>query len=250
MRVILTAGASGIGRAIAEKLVAGGARVHLCDIDKAALDALPAGITGAQVDVAKEAELDAWLDQALDALGGCDVLINNAGIAGPTGAVEDLTLADWQQCIAVNLDAQFLTCRKVLAVMKAQGSGSIVNLSSTSGQYAAPFRSPYVAAKWAVIGFTKTVATEAGPFGIRCNAICPGAVEGDRMDRVLQAESAASGRTIEEVRRDYASGTSMRRFAEASEIADLCAFLASDAARFISGQVIAVDGHTETYHSE
>ena len=142
-----------------------------------------------------------------------------------------------------------LTCRAIAPVMKRQKSGAIINLSSTSGLFGAPFRAPYAAAKWAVIGFTKTIATELGPFGIRCNAICPGAVSGERMDRVLAAEAQARGVTADDVYRDYASGSSLRRFAEPAEIAQLCLYLSSDAAKFVSGQAIAVDGNTETYHS-
>lgn len=248
-RVFITAGAGGIGRVIADSYAAQGAKVYVCDVDAGAVAALPSGIDGHVVDVTDEAAIDAWLSTGLEALGGCDVLVNNAGIAGQAGPVEDLDLAQWRACLAVNLDAQMLTCRRIAPVMKAQGSGVITNLSSTSGLYAVPFRAPYVAAKWAVIGFTKTIATELGPFGIRCNAICPGAVSGDRMDRVLAAEAQARGTTPQEVYEDYASGTSLRRFATAQEIADMCLFLSSDAAGFVSGQAIAVDGHTETYHS-
>ena len=142
-----------------------------------------------------------------------------------------------------------ITCRAIAPVMKAQESGVITNLSSTSGLFGAPFRAPYAAAKWAVIGFTKTIATELGPHGIRCNAICPGAVSGDRMDRVLAAEAKARGITASDVYKEYASGSSLRRFAEPEEIAGLCTYLSSDAAKFVSGQAIAVDGNTETYHS-
>jgi NAD(P)-dependent dehydrogenase (short-subunit alcohol dehydrogenase family) len=207
-------------------------------------------ITATFVDVRDEPALDDWLQSALTQMGGCDVLVNNAGIAGQAGPIESLDLAQWKTCLAVNLDAQMLTCRRVAPVMKQQKSGVIINMSSTSGLYGVPFRAPYAAAKWAVIGFTKTIATELGPHGIRCNAICPGAVEGDRMDRVLAAEGAARGVTPQQVYHDYASGTSLRRFARPEEIADMCLFLASDAARFVSGQVIAVDGNTETYHAE
>ncbi len=249
-RIFLTAGAGGIGRAIAESYAAQGAAVWTCDLDQAALGTLPEGITGKVVDVTNEGAVDHWIATGLDVMGGCDVLINNAGIAGQAGPVEDLDLAAWRQCLAVNLDAQMLTTRRIAPVMKAQGHGVITNLSSTSGLYAVPFRAPYVAAKWGVIGFTKTMATELGPYGIRCNAICPGAVSGDRMDRVLAAEAAARGDTPEDVYRDYTSGTSLRRFATAQEIADLCLFLSSEGAAFISGQAIAADGNTETYHSE
>lgn len=248
-RVFITAGAGGIGKVIAESYAAQGAQVFVCDQDRAAVNALPDQITGACVDVTDEAALDSWLQAGLSQFGGCDVLINNAGIAGQADPVEALDLAEWKQCLAVNLDAQMLTCRAIAPVMKRQKSGAIINLSSTSGLFGAPFRAPYAAAKWAVIGFTKTIATELGPFGIRCNAICPGAVSGERMDRVLAAEAQARGVTADDVYRDYASGSSLRRFAEPAEIAQLCLYLSSDAAKFVSGQAIAVDGNTETYHS-
>ena len=248
-RVFITAGAGGIGKVIAQTYAAQGAKVYVCDQDSAAIDALKNGITGACVDVTDEAALDSWLQAGLAQLGGCDVLINNAGIAGQADPVEALDLARWKQCLAVNLDAQMITCRAIAPVMKRQKSGVIINLSSTSGLFGAPFRAPYAAAKWAVIGFTKTIATELGPYGIRCNVICPGAVSGDRMVRVLAAEALARGVTAAEVYADYASGSSLRRFAEPEEIAQLCVYLSSDAAKFVSGQAIAVDGNTETYHS-
>jgi len=252
-RVIITAAGSGIGRAVASRFADAGARVHVCDVDESALDQLTSAfpnIAASNVDVADETALDGWLDGALDSLDGCDLLINNAGIAGPTGAVEELTLQAWRQCLAINLDAQMITCRKVVPAMKAQRSGCIINMSSTAGLFGCPFRTPYAAAKWAVIGFTKSIAAETGPCNIRCNAVCPGSVDGDRMDRVIAAEATKTGKTAEKIRTEYTSGTSMRRFATAFEIADLCAYLASDAAKFISGQAISVDGHTETYHSE
>lgn len=248
-RVFITAGAGGIGKVIAEAYSAQGAQVYVCDQDRAAIAALPSQITGHCVDVTDETALDDWLQSGLAQLGGCDVLINNAGVAGQADPVEALDLAQWKHCLAVNLDAQMLTCRAIAPVMKQQKSGAIINLSSTSGLFGAPFRAPYAAAKWAVIGFTKTIATELGPFGIRCNAICPGAVSGERMDRVLAAEAQARGVTADDVYKDYASGSSLRRFAEPEEIAQLCLYLSSDAARFVSGQAIAVDGNTETYHS-
>jgi NAD(P)-dependent dehydrogenase (short-subunit alcohol dehydrogenase family) len=252
-RIIITAAGAGIGREIATRFADEGAQVHVCDVDQQGLDHFRSqhpDISPARVDVADEAAVDAWLRNALSELGGCDVLVNNAGISGPTAAVEEMTLDTWRQCLAINLDAQMLTCRRVVPVMKAQRSGCIINMSSTAGLFGCPFRTPYAAAKWAVIGFTKSVAAEAGPFNIRCNAICPGSVDGDRMDRVIAAEAAKTGKSQDKVRAEYASGTSLRRFAKASEIADLCQYLASDAAKFISGQAISVDGHTETYHSE
>ncbi len=248
-RVFITAGAGGIGRVIAQAYADQGAQVYLCDQDQAALDTLPDHFHASRVDVTDEAALEAWLQAGLASLGGCDVLINNAGIAGQAGPVETLDLGQWKHCLAVNLDAQMITCRTIAPAMKAQKAGVIINMSSTSGLFGAPFRAPYAAAKWAVIGFTKTIATELGPHGIRCNAICPGAVSGDRMDRVLQAEAEARGVTADDIYTEYASGSSLRRFAEPQEIAGLCLYLSSDAAKFVSGQAIAVDGNTETYHS-
>ena len=183
--------AGGIGAVIAETFVTAGARVHTCDISGAALDALTArnpSIAAAQVDLSDEEAIADWCEQAITDLGGADVLINNAGIAGPTAAVEDISLDDWRQCLAIDLDSHFLTCRSVVPVMKTQRSGSIVNMSSTAGQVGYGRRSPYAAAKWAVIGFTKSLAIEVGPYGVRVNAICPGAVRGDRMGRVIAAD--------------------------------------------------------------
>ena len=248
---MVTAGAAGIGRAIATSFAGEGARVHVCDVDEAALAAigrdLP-GVTAMRVDVADEADVDRWFDGALADLGGLDVLVNNAGTSGPTGVVEEITLADWHRCLAVCLDSQFLCARRAAPVMKEQRSGSIVNLSSTAGQYGYGLRTPYAAAKWAVIGLTKSLAVELGPYGVRVNAICPGPVSGERMERVIAAEVATSGRSAAELREEYTRGSSIARFVEPSEIADACRFLASPAARMISGQALAVDGHTETFH--
>ncbi|MEM8732247.1 MAG: SDR family oxidoreductase [Pseudomonadota bacterium] len=247
-RVVITAGGDGIGAAMARGFAAAGARVALCDIDRAAAESvaadLPAAL-GLWGDVADEASVDAFFDAAETHLGGIDVLCANAGTGGPVAPLTEISLEDWRACLAVNLDGSFLACRRAAPVMQAQGAGAIVMTSSTSGLYGVPTRSPYVAAKWAVIGVMKTLAMELGPSGVRVNAICPGAVEGARMDRVVAAEAAARGRTEAEVRALYAEGTSMRRWVTAEEVADTAVFLASPQARHISGQAIAVDGHTE-----
>lgn len=250
-RVLITAAAAGIGRVVAAAFAAQGARVHLCDVDDDALrevrDALP-GVTATKVDLADPAALDAWLDAAIADLGGVDVLVNNAGAKGPTACVEDVGLDEWRACLAVGLDTHFLCVRKVAPVMKAQGAGSIVNISSTAGLYGYGMRTPYAAAKWAVIGLTKSLAVELGPYGVRCNAVCPGSVAGDRMTAVIAAEAAHRGVDAAEVEAEYVGGQSIARFVEPSEIADMCLFLASPAAKMVSGQAIAVDGHTETFH--
>ena len=223
--------------------------MHVCDIDGAAVRAAAAlGLHASEVDVADLAALDWWLDRVLDAGGGVDVLINNAGIAGPTALVEDIEPAEWQRCLAIDLTSHYRACARVIPAMKAARRGSIVNISSTAGLYGIGLRAPYVAAKWAVIGLTKTLAIELGPYGVRANAICPGSVDGDRMRAVIDRESAARGATSQAVEREYLEGQSIARFVQPEEIADLCLFLASDAARMITGQAISVDGHTETFH--
>jgi NAD(P)-dependent dehydrogenase (short-subunit alcohol dehydrogenase family) len=248
---MVTAGGGGIGAVIAHTFAVAGARVHTCDISREALDALAersSTIAGTVVDLGDEAAIVNWCDLALKDLGGVDILVNNAGIAGPTADVEDVSLEDWRQCLAIDLDSHFLTCRAVVPVMKDQRSGSIINMSSTAGQVGYGRRTPYAAAKWAVIGFTKSLAIEVGPYGVRANAICPGAVRGERMGRVIAAEAAARGLSEAEVEAEYASSQSIARFVDPQEIADMAYFLASPESRMVSGQAIAVDGHTETYH--
>jgi NAD(P)-dependent dehydrogenase (short-subunit alcohol dehydrogenase family) len=251
LRVLVSAGASGIGVAIAGRFRADGARVSVCDRDDAAVSRMLGAdpdLHGVVADVADGDALAGWVEGVVERWGGVDVLVNNAGIAGPTARVEDIDPADWRECLAVNLDSQFLLARLVVPSMKAQRDGVIVNISSTAGLYGYGMRTPYAASKWAVIGFTKSLAIELGPFGVRANAIAPGSVEGDRMSRVIEAEASARGLPAEAVEREYTQGQSIPRFVRPSEIADVCAFLASPAASMINGQVIAVDGNTETYH--
>ncbi|MGB1389532.1 MAG: SDR family oxidoreductase [Paracoccaceae bacterium] len=243
-RVLITAGASGIGRAMAEAFSASGAQVWVTDIDETALANCPDNWQRSVANAADESDVAGIFQQIDTVWGGLDALCANAGIAGPTAAIEDIDLQDWRRCLSVNLEGAFLSAKYATRRLKAQGSGSIVLTSSTAGQYGYPFRAPYASAKWAVIGLMKTLSMELGPFGIRANAICPGAVEGPRMEGVLAREAAAKGMTRDAVYAGYAAGTSMGRFVEASDIANMAVFLASDAARLVSGQVIAVDGHT------
>ena len=248
-RVIITAGGAGLGRTTAEAFLAVGARVHVCDVDGDALDALRAAapeIGTTLADVADPVQVDRLFDDALARLGGLDALINNAGIAGPTGPVEALAPEDFRRTLEVNVDGQFLCVRRAAPIMKAARAGAIVNISSTAGLFGFPMRTPYAASKWAVIGLTKTLAMELGPFGIRVNAICPGPIEGPRIDRVIAAKAEARGISFEEVRDDFARNTSMRAFVRAEEVADAVLFLCSDAGAKVSGQALAVDGHTES----
>ena len=250
-RVMITAAASGIGRAIAEAFQAKGARVHICDANEEALSSFRAtnpNIAATRVNVRSETEIDTWFDEALNHLGGLDVLVNNAGIKGPTAAVDDIELADWKECIEVCLDAQFLCARRAAPVMKAQKSGIIINMSSNAGQFGFGNRTPYAAAKWGVIGLTKSLAIELGPYNVRCNAICPGAVKGLRIDKVIDGEAALRGVGTQLVAAELVSQQSLSRFTEASEVANLAVFLASPEAFMINGQDIAIDGHVETFH--
>lgn len=240
-QVLITAGASGLGFAMAGAFSAAGDQVWVTDIDAGALAACPSGWETRRADVTDEVAVA----RVCAEMGQIDVLCANAGIAGPTALLEDVALADWRACLAVNLDGAFLAAKHAVPAMKARGQGAVLLTSSTAGLYGYPNRAPYAAAKWAVIGLMKTLAMELGPFGIRANAICPGAVEGPRMEGVLAREAAAKGMTRDAVYAGYARGTSMRRFMTAEDIAAMAVFLGSDAARHVSGQVIAVDGHTE-----
>lgn len=248
-RVVITGGAAGIGARMAERFAELGDRVAVCDADPKACTAFARdheGIRVAVSDVTKAAEMDRFLAEIEADWGGVDVVCANAGIGGAAGLIEDLSIDDWRACLAVNLDGAFLTCRWAARVMRAQRSGLIVLTSSTSGQWGHPFRSPYATAKWGIIGLMKTLAMELGPAGVRVNAICPGAVEGPRMERVLEKEASASGVAPDDIRKAYANGTSLKTWVTADDIADAAIWLASDMASKISGQSITVDGHTET----
>ena len=248
LRVFVTAGATGIGGTLVRRFTEAGAQVAFCDVDASAVAAQLHG-TGYVADVTDEAAM-AEIFTKIDAqLGGIDVVCANAGIGGPAGKIEDIALADWQATLNVNLTGAFLTCRWAAAQMRAQKSGLILLTSSTAGLFGYPYRSPYATAKWGVIGLMKTLAMELGPAGIRVNALCPGSVTGDRMDRVVANEAAARGIPEQDVRDSYVTGVSMKTWVSADDIADTALFLASDAGRKISGQAMAIDGHTETLNA-
>lgn len=247
LRVMVSAGAQGIGRAIAETFLAAGARVHICDVAEPALEeclaALP-GLAGSVADVADQAQMDAWFETAQAHLGGLDIMINNAGISGPTGPVEDLAVDDWRMTVDINLNAMFYAVRRAVPLLKAAAAGtgaaSMVNLSSIAGKFGYPYRTPYSASKWAVVGFTKSLSRELGPFGIRVNAIQPGPVAGPRIERVISAKAESLG-ISEQAMRDKMTGmTSMQRFVTAQDIANMTVFLCSEQGRNVSGQAIAV----------
>lgn len=243
-RVLITAGANGIGLVMAKAFQAAGDRVWVTDLDAARIAGLPAGIRGSHVDAASEPGMEALFAEIARDWGGLDVLCANAGIKGPTAPVEDMALEAWHQCLAVNLDGAMLAAKYGARLMKPAGRGVMIFTSSTSGLYGTPYRAPYVASKWGVIGLMKTVAMELGPFGIRANAICPGSVNGERIDRVIAAEAEAKGMTPDAVRAGYAQGTALKRLSDPEDVAHMALFLASDAARMVSGQALAVDGMT------
>lgn len=240
-RVLITAGGSGIGRAMALAFHDAGHDVWVTDI--VPCEDVP--WTCSVADASDETAMAAVFAEISTIWGGLDVLCANAGVAGPTALVEDIALADWKACVSVNLEGAFLAAKYAAPLMKSQGAGAMIFTSSTAGIHGYPNRAPYSSAKWAIIGLMKTVAMELGPFGIRANAICPGAVEGPRMEGVLEREASAKSMTRDQVYEGYAAGTSMRTFVEAEDVAQMALFLGSDAAKRVSGQVIAVDGHTE-----
>jgi NAD(P)-dependent dehydrogenase (short-subunit alcohol dehydrogenase family) len=249
LRVLVTAGAGGIGLEIVRAFLREGARVHVCDVDEAALRALAEAhpeVTRSRADVADRAEVARLFDDALQALGGLDCLVNNAGIAGPTGRVEEIAPEDWDRTLAINITGQFNCTRLAVTHLKKSANPCIVNLSSAAGRFGFPLRSPYSASKWGVVGVTKTWAMELGEFGIRVNAILPGAVDGERIRRVFEAKAKARGTTTEEQQRVALQQASIKELIQPQQLADMIVYLASPLARTISGQAIAIDGDLQS----
>ncbi len=243
-RVLITAGAAGIGREFARAFAATGAKVFICDIDEPGLAALAKEIpalTAQRCDMGKRSEIERMVPDAIKALGGLDVLINNAGIAGLTLPVDQMPPDDWDKVVAVNLTGMFDVTRLAIPHLKQSKAGVIINMASIAGRFGFANRSPYAATKWGVIGFTKTLALELGEWGIRANAIAPGAVAGERIQRVFAGRAQLSGRSMEEVKAEAFSQQSIADFIDPKDIAQLAVFLASPAAKSISGQVMPID---------
>jgi NAD(P)-dependent dehydrogenase (short-subunit alcohol dehydrogenase family) len=248
-RVLVTAGASGIGLATARAFAAEGARVVVCDVNRDALAALAtndAAIAGLDADVSKPADVTRLFDEVDARLGGLDTLVNNAGIAGPTAACQDVELEDWQRTLDVNLTGMFLCAKLAIPRLKQSTNGSMVNLSSAAGRFGFALRSPYAASKWGVIGFTKSLSIELGDAGVRVNAICPGAVAGDRIDRVIAGKAKARGLAFETVRDEFLGKTSLKRFVTAEDIANAIVFLASKLGANIDGHALPIDGDVQS----
>jgi NAD(P)-dependent dehydrogenase (short-subunit alcohol dehydrogenase family) len=247
LRVLVTAGAAGIGLEIARAFLREGAKVHVCDVDGAALAAIAKSdptLTRSACDVADRAAVARLFGDAQQRLGGLDCLVNNAGIAGPTGRVEEIRPEDWDRCIAVDLTGQFNCARLAIPLLKQSKNASVINLSSQAGKHGFPLRAPYAAAKWGVIGFTKTLAIELGPSGVRVNALLPGLVAGDRIRRVIEAKSQQLGRSFAEQERAMFQFTSIKDYVTPQQLADMVVFLASPRAKTVSGQAISVCGDT------
>lgn len=243
-RVIVTAGAGGIGRAIVDAFVTAGAIVATCDLDETALGGLPTEVLREVVDVSDHAALAGFTTRMAQQMGGLDCLVNNAGIAGPTGPIEDLDLADIERCLSICLTSQFVTIGRAVPFLRDSHNASVVNISSLAGRLGFRLRSPYAAAKWGVIGLTKSMAIELGPDNIRVNAVLPGLVEGDRQRRVLEARAQVRGISFAEAEEAAFSFTSIRDYVTAQQIADQVLFLASPRGKMISGQALSICGDT------
>lgn len=247
-RVLITAGAKGIGREIARAFATQGALVFVIDLDADGLAALAREIPGVQTavcDMSRRADIERVVPAAAAALEGLDVLVNNAGIAGPTAPVDETDPEAWDHVVQVNLNGTFHVTRLAIPHLKKSPAGSIIVLSSVAGRFGFPNRCAYAATKWGLIGFTKTLSREMGPFGIRANAIAPGAVEGPRIDHVFEGRAKRSGRTPEEERQAHLALQSLPRLVDPRDIASLAVFLASDAGKSISGQVLSIDNDTQ-----
>jgi NAD(P)-dependent dehydrogenase (short-subunit alcohol dehydrogenase family) len=248
LRTFVSGGAAGIGRTIADMLVAHGARVHVSDVSEDAIadySAAHPDQPASRADVSDAKRMEEVFARIGADWGGLDALINNAGIAGPTGGVEEISVEDWRRCLDIDLTGQFICAHFAVPMFKAAGGGSIVNMSSAAGRFGYAFRTPYSAAKWGVIGFTQSLAKELGPSNIRVNAVLPGIIEGPRMESVIAARAKQVGLTHEEMKTSYLERVSLRRMTPQADIAALVTFLVSDLGRNLSGQSFGVDGNVE-----
>jgi len=247
LRVMVSAGANGIGLEIARAFVREGARVHVCDVDAAAIARLAnsdTAITATRCDVSNRDQVAFFFEQGLEHLGGLDCLVNNAGIAGPTGRVHEIDPAEWDRCIAIDLTGQFNCVRLAVPHLARSPNASVMNVSSLAGRLGFAMRTPYAAAKWGVIGLTKSLAIELGDDGIRVNALLPGVVAGERQKRVLTAKAEARGIDFEEMEKLALSFTSLKEYVTPQQLADLVVFVASPRGKTISGQALSVCGDT------
>ncbi len=244
-KVLVTAGASGIGKSIAGAFLAAGDDVYVCDINADALNSTAAELKGLKTglcNIGERGQVETMVAEAAKGLGGIDVLVNNAGVSGPTAAVRDVDPDLWEQVLKVNLTGTFNVTKAAIPHLIASGNGVIIVMSSAAGRFGYPNRSPYATTKWGLIGFTKTLSMELGEHNIRANAILPGAVDGDRIQRVFQERALAAGKNVDESKSIAMANQSLKYLVDPEGIAALAVFLASDAARSISGQTFPIDG--------
>ena len=242
--VLVTAGASGIGKHIAAAFIRAGADVYTCDINAEALKSAAAELKGLKTgicNVGDRAQIERMVADAARELGGIDVLVNNAGISGPTAPVQDVDPDQWEQVLKVDLTGTFIVTKNAIPHLIRSGNGVIINMSSAAGRFGYPNRSPYSTVKWGLIGFTKTLSMELGEHNIRANAILPGAVDGERIQRVFEGRAKATGKSLEEIKAIAMENQSIKRLVDPDDIAALAVFLASDAAKSISGQTLPID---------
>ena len=250
-KVIISAGASGIGLATTKVCLSRGAYVYLCDIDSKSIKKLNKHplknkrLFIYQCDASNEEQVSLFFDNIKKKTKRIDALINNVGIAGPTGSLEKLKSKDWENTLHVDVNSHFYFTKKAIPLIKKSKNGSIINISSTAGILGFPLRSPYAASKWAIIGVTKTLAMELGKFNIRVNAVCPGTIKGDRMKRVIRDKAKFTKVPSKSIEKDFISMSSMKQWILEEDIGKMCSFLISDDSSKVSGQVISVDGHTE-----
>jgi len=244
---MISAGADGIGLEVARAFAREGARVHVCDVDEKALDRLgrtDPSLSRSVCDVASREQVARFFEEGIAKLGGLDCLVNNAGIAGPTGRVDEIDPAQWDRCLAVDLTGQFNCVRLAVAHLRRSPNASILNVSSLAGRLGFAMRTPYASAKWGVVGLSRSLAIELGPDNIRVNALLPGIIAGDRQKRVLGAKAEARGVSFEEMERIAFSYTSLKEYVTPQQLADLVVFVASPRGRMISGQALSVCGDT------
>jgi NAD(P)-dependent dehydrogenase (short-subunit alcohol dehydrogenase family) len=247
-RVVVTAAAAGIGLGIARCCRAAGAEVFICDIDAKAVARVATdqpGVKGLVADVGDPSSVEELFRSIFEEWAGIDLLVNNAGIAGPIKPAEEVTYEEWDRTIRVNLSGMFYCARQVIPAMKKRRRGCIINISSCSAKVGMTKRSPYVTSKVGVHGLTLALARELGPHNIRCNAILPGGARGERLERLIEAEMDATGKSYQEIQDGFVEFVSMRTLVDPEDIGDMVVFLGSDAGKRVTGQMISVDGNTE-----